>query len=335
MPDLHRLVSSPKSLLVFEAAARRGSFSRAAQVFNISQPSVSRNIAQLETEIGQPLFVRGAKGAVLTDAGKALFLAVSEGFGQISEVIAQLRGHQDKAGREVVLSLSNAFVTNWLGPRFAEFVASFPDVVLRFELLPGIRVGLPEDVDLASCISDVIKDSGNCDPVLAPEVIIPVCSPAYLARHGAAPIGTDGAGHTFLHLSDHASAIWEPVVRPSAQGTQPAGTWYTFSDYAAILQAAVDGTGIALGWVNVVSGALCAGRLVPAWQGGEINTGRCITLISTRAGPMRPVVREIADWLCARMAEDLEALTCNGMILGPEAEQLTTETVGALPYTVE
>lgn len=335
MSDLHRLVSSPKSLLVFEAAARRGSFSRAAQVFNISQPSVSRNIAQLEAEIGQPLFVRGAKGAVLTEAGKALFLAVSEGFGQISEAISQLRGHQDEAGREVVLSLSNAFVTNWLGPRFSEFVGRFPDVLLRFELLPGIRVGLPENVDLASCISDATNDPGKDEPVLSPEVIIPVCSPVYLARHGALSMGADGAGHTFLHLSDHASAIWEPVIGPSAPGAQPAGTWYAFSDYAAILQAAVDGTGIALGWVNVISGALCAGRLVPAWRGGGINTGRCIKLISTREGPMRPMVREIADWFCARMAEDLKALACDGMIFGPEAEQFTTETVGALPYTVE
>ncbi|MGX0977692.1 DNA-binding transcriptional LysR family regulator [Roseovarius sp. MBR-51] len=62
MTSLHRLVSSPKSLLVFEAAARLSSFSKAAQVFNISQPSASRNIAQLEADIGQVLFVRGAKG---------------------------------------------------------------------------------------------------------------------------------------------------------------------------------------------------------------------------------------------------------------------------------
>ncbi|WP_417727754.1 LysR family transcriptional regulator [Roseovarius sp.] len=331
MTNLHRLVSSPKSLLVFEAAARQGSFSRAAQAFNISQPSVSRNIAQLEAEIGQPLFVRGAKGAVLTDAGKALFIAVSEGFGRISDVITQLQSQQHKAGRDVVLSLSNAFVTNWLGPRFAEFVASFPDVVLRFELLPGTRVGLPEDVDLASCI----RDEAANDPVLAPEIIIPVCSPAYLAQHGMLLSGAGGEGHVFLHLSDHPSTIWEPMLGPNVQGTEHPGTWYAFSDYAAIMQAAVDGTGIALGWVNVVAGALRAGRLVPAWQGGGINTGRCITLVSTRAAPVRPVVREIAQWLCARMAEDIVVLARDGLLPDHATGQSATQTVGVLSYTVE
>jgi DNA-binding transcriptional LysR family regulator len=310
MTSLHRLVSSPKSLLVFEAAARQGSFSRAAQAFNISQPSVSRNIAQLEADIGQPLFVRGAKGAVLTEAGKALFLVVSEGFGRMSDVIAQLQSQGGSAGRDVVLSLSNAFVTNWLGPRFSEFVARFPDVTPRFELLPGTRVGLPEDVDLASCI----REAAESDPVLAPEVILPVCSPSYLARHGVLPIGSDGVGHTFLHLSDHPRAIWEPVLGPSVQGTASPGTWYAFSDYAAILQAAGNGTGIALGWVNVVAGVLRTGRLVPAWRGGGIITGRSVTLVSTRAGAVRPVVREIADWLCAQMAEDLAVLARDGVI---------------------
>ncbi|KJS41237.1 MAG: hypothetical protein VR71_19265 [Roseovarius sp. BRH_c41] len=331
MTNLHRLVSSPKSLLVFEAAARLSSFSKAAQAFNISQPSASRNIAQLEADIGQALFIRGAKGAALTEAGKALFLAVSGGFGRMSEVITQLQGQQDRADREVVLSLSNAFVTNWLGPRFAEFVASFPDVALRFELLPGTRVGLPEDVDLVSCIRD---ETAN-DAVLAPEVIVPVCSPAYLAQHGTLPMGADGAGHAFLHLSDHPRVIWEPMLGPSVRGADQPGTWYAFSDYAAILQAAVDGTGIALGWVNVVAGALRAGRLVPAWQGAAINTGRCIMLVSTRAGPERPVVREIANWLCAHMAEDLAALGRDGLVPDHVMDRSATQTVGGLSYTVE
>ncbi len=308
MAELARLISSPRSLLIFEAVARHGSFSRAAQDFNISQPSVSRNIAQLERDLGLPLFVRGAKGVVLTPAGKELFAVVSDGVTRIAEVVTTLRDRGQKAGNEVILSLSNAFVTNWLTLRLSQLSAAFPQATLRFELVAGTRTSVPEEVDLATLITSGAEAPGLA---LAPEVIVPVCSPAYLETHG---VLTASAGHRFLHLSDHDAAVWDPVLGAGA-AARAGAVWHSFSDYAAIIQAAMDGTGIALGWLSVVASSLRSGRLVPAWQGGWIETGRTIRLLSTRPGPMRPLVRDIADWLCARMDEDLEALAAQG--LGP------------------
>ena len=308
MADLARLVSSPKSLLVFDAAARHGSFSRAAQDFNISQPSISRNIAQLEHDVGQKLFFRGAKGARLTEAGQALFAATQPALLEIAEAIQTLQAEGPHTREEVVLSLSNAFVTNWLAPRLGDLSRGFPEVALRFELVAGTRRSVAGEVDLATLIT------GN-EPqgyTLAPEVIVPVCSPAYIAAHGIlSGDAQTAAQHTFLHLADHPAAIWDQVLGPGV-AARSGVTWHAFSDYAAIIQAAQDGTGIALGWINVVAGSLRSGRLVPAWEGRWVETGRIIDLFSTRSQPMRPVVRDIAQWLCARMADDLEEIASQG-----------------------
>ncbi len=332
MTELARLITSPKSLLVFETVARHGSFTRAAGEFNISQPSISRNIAQLEQDIGLPLFVRGAGGARMTDAGRLLFAATTEGLGRITEAIETLRAQGGAGESEVVLSLSNAFVTNWLVSRLAALSEQFPQAVLRFDLVAGTRKSVAGEVDLAT----LIGEAGPDDIVLAPEVIVPVCSPDYLASHGGVlPVdpAQRGAGHTFLHLSDHPRTIWDPVLGAGAMARGDA-VWHGFSDYAAIIQAATDGTGIALGWLNVVAGSLRSGRLVPAWQGRWIETGRVVRLMSTRPGPMRPVVREIAAWLCDHMAEDLDAVARLGA--GPEIlRDHAADCVNPALYSVE
>ena len=326
MTELAHLISSPKALLVFEAAARHGSFTRAARDFNISQPSVSRNIAQLEQDIGQALFLRGAGGARLTEAGQVLFLAASEGLNRIANAIAMLREQSDTHDTEVVLSFSNAFVTNWLVSRLAALSDSFPEAVLRFDLVPGTRKSVTGEVDLATLIADPAPEA----IVLAPEVIIPVCSAAYLAKHGPLPDreGVAGEiraeGHRFLHLSDHSRSIWDPVLGAGhSDGAE--GMWHEFSDYAAIIQAASDGSGIALGWLNVVAGSLRSGRLVPAWQGRWVETGRAIQLFSTRPGPMRPLARDIGRWICTQMAEDIDAVAAMGA--GPRVMQQAQQIV--------
>ena len=335
MTELARILTSPKSLLVFEAAARHGSFTRAAKDFNISQPSISRNIAQLEEDIGLPLFVRGAGGAQLTDAGRLLFAATTDGLGRILDAVNTLRMQSMGIESEVVLSLSNAFVTNWLASRLAALSEAFPEAVLRFDLLPGTRKSVAGEVDLATLISD--PTPGGI--ILAPEVIVPVCSPEYLACHGGALLehpAEGWSGHTFLHLTDHPRQIWDPILGADSSARGQA-VWHTFSDYAAIVQAANDGTGVALGWLNVVAGSLRSGRLVPAWQGRWIETGRVIRLLSTRPGPMRPVAVEIAQWLCDRMAEDLQAVARLGA--GPkvldDGAAYAADSVNPGPYSVE
>ena len=306
MAGLGKLIPSPRALLIFEAAARAGTCSAAAREFNLTQPSVSRNIAQLERHLGVPLFVRSPVGMELTQEGQVLFLAVTDGLQKVETAVRELLVQRTRK-QVVELSLSTAFVTHWLIPRLSDFHAAFPDVDLRFQLISATLRGAPGNVDLAMRMhSDEFEADYHSWP-FAPEVVLPVCSPGYLAAQGTldAPLGR----HTLLHLSGPA-LDWD-LFWGSAVGQTPRATSLEFSDYGVVLQAAMNGEGIALGWITVVAPMLHERRLVPA-SARRLRTGRAFHLLAPRGKPVREVVLAIRDWMVGRMREDMAAV--EGMV---------------------
>jgi LysR family glycine cleavage system transcriptional activator len=300
MTNLSKLIPSPRGLFVFEAAARTGSFTATAKEFNVAQPSISRCMAQFEADLGMRLFEREPWGLELTTEGKELYIAVRQGLGRVGDVIRDLQERRKNNKPLVTLSVSSSFVAHWLVPRLGEFNASFPNVDLRFELIAGVMQGMPNNVDLATRI---VPDGDNQYHrwEFSPEIIVPVCSPSYLRAHGKLDHRSDGEGHVFLHLIDHdKEGVWGEIAK--RKGTK--ATWHEFSDYAVILQAALNGEGVALGWISVISSALLKGTLLPA-SDRTINTGRFHHLIAPRSRPLRPIVEEIRNWLISRMADEL------------------------------
>ncbi|BBK30129.1 DNA-binding transcriptional LysR family regulator [Stella humosa] len=304
MSRLASLVPSARGLYVFEAAARTGSCSAAAREFNVTQPSVSRNVAQLEAALGVKLFIRGPSGLTLTAEGRSLHDALRSGFGQIETAIEGLLADGSRRPA-VTLSLSSAFVTHWFVPRLGAFNAAFPTIDLRFELISGALRGPATNVDLAT---RMLADE---DPLyhrwdFAPEIVVPVCSPAYLRAHGPLDHASDGAGHTLLNLTDRQlewTALWGEI----GQRRSRQASWLEFPDYAVVVQAAMNGEGIALGWLGVVASQIRNGALVPA-SARRIATGRTHHLIAPRARAIRQVVLDIRDWLTAGMADDIAAV---------------------------
>ena len=304
---ISKLSPSAKGLFIFEAAARHRSLTATAGEFNVTQPSISRSISQLEGALGITLFVRSPRGLELTDAGKELYLAVCEGLGRIGGVIDALQEKQKVSKPLVTLSLSSSFVAHWLVPKLGAFSARFPYVDLRFDLIQGVMREVPESIDLATrIVSD--DDTRHYWWDLAPEVIVPVCSAAYLEAHGPLDHAGDGQGHVFLHLTGHDMNDWGSVWGNVANRKTTKGTWHEFSDYAVILEAALNGEGIALGWLSVTSSALLKGILVPASK-RLIKTGRWHRLIAPRSRTLRPVVVEISEWLALQMAKELQVLS--------------------------
>ncbi|MCC7271721.1 MAG: LysR family transcriptional regulator [Alphaproteobacteria bacterium] len=309
MSELARLIPSPRSLLIFEAAARSGSCSAAAREFNLTQPSASRNIAQLEARLGVPLFTRHPTGLELTAEGRVLHRALADGFDRIAAAIHEIAA-QGTRKQVVELSLSTAFVTHWFIPRLGDFHAAFPGVDVRFQLISGTLRGAIGTVDLAMRMGSEADDEHHSWP-FAPELVVPVCSPAYLARNGPLERPMRAAGHVLLHLSDPLldwALLWGGV---HGRDGSP-HTWIAFSDYAVVIQAAMNGEGIALGWTTTVARALQEGKLVAA-SGRVVRTGKTYHLLAPRTKPLRPVVLAIRDWLIGEMAGDVARL---GPLLG-------------------
>jgi DNA-binding transcriptional LysR family regulator len=295
------MLPSSNALFVFDAAARNGSFTAAAAELNVTQPAVSRMLGRLEEYIGARLFDRTAGGAILTEEGELLYRRVLDGFRSIESGLIEIERRR-RSTETVTLSLSSAFTTHWLMPRINKLQRRFPSVDLRFQLIAGSLRGPVENVDFGMRFRD--RDDGESNGALVmKEVMLPICSPSYRDSGAAAE---EGEGSTIIKLADTPEdwVAQYPGVLTSRSG--PAKT-LSLSDYAVVVQAALLGQGVTLGWLTVVSHWLLAGTLVPASE-CVVSTRRICELVSPRNRPLRPVAVEIRDWIIEQMQSDVSAI---------------------------
>lgn len=289
-------------LFTFEAAARCGSFSKAADELNVTPAAVSRMISRLEDHLDTVLFLRQSGGVSLTENGQLLFDAIARGFAGIEGALREIE--DQKTGLETVtLSVSTGFTTHWMMPRMADFKKEFPAVDLRFQLVMGALSGPVTDVDLGMRFVDGADERHEAVFVM-PEILLPICSPEYRISH-AAPDGSMGVPDTTINLSE-AQPSWSQLFTPAHGGETPNSM--IFSDYAIVVQAALLGQGVALGWLNVVAHWLRTQALVPARE-HLLVTGRRCHLVRLRDKPARPVVGKVRDWMIAELSADVAAVS--------------------------
>ena len=295
------MLPSSNALFVFDAAARNGSFTAAAVELNVTQPAVSRMLGRFEQHLGVRLFDRTAGGAILTEEGELLYRRVLDGFRSIESGLIEIERRR-RGTETVTLSLSSAFTTHWLMPRMDKLQRRFPNVDLRFQLISGSLRGPVENVDFGMRFRDQDDPDSNGALVMK-EVMLPICSPGYRDAHTATE-ASDGS--TVIKLADTPEdwVAQYPGVLTSGSGPAKA---LSFSDYAVVVQAALLGQGITLGWLTVVSHWLLTGTLVPASE-RIVRTRRICELVNPRNRPLRPVAVEIRDWIIEQMRNDASAI---------------------------
>lgn len=289
-------------LFTFEAAARCGSFSRAADELNVTPAAVSRMMSRLEEHLDTSLFLRQPVGVTLTESGQLLFDAIARGFAGIESALREIEDR--RTGTETVsLSVSTGFTTHWMMPRMAEFKKEFPTVDLRFQLVMGALWGSVSDVDLGMRFVDG-PDERHQAAFVMPEILLPICSPDYMESHAVSGAGISRVPDTTINLAD-AQPDWSKLFTP-AHGSDTQNSMI-FSDYAIVVQAALLGQGVALGWLNVVAHWLKTRALVPAREQLMI-TGRRCHLLRLRDKPHRPIVGKVRDWMIAELTADVGAV---------------------------
>ncbi|MFT4065950.1 LysR family transcriptional regulator [Paraburkholderia sp.] len=300
MPNLRRKLPSANALFVFEAAARCGNFTRAAQELYVSQPAVSRMLARMEDHLGVRLFERVRGGIELTENGRILYQKISEGFSGIESAIREIEARATGV-ETVTLSVSTAFTTHWLMPRMSRLHRAFPSVDLRFQLISG-RIGGPlVDVDLG--MRFLHDDDIDENAVLVmPEALLPLCNQRYheIARSDAGR----AQGDTVIVMDDEERG-WHERFHAFTSKARHVQGMLSFSDYAIVVQAALLGQGIALGWLNVTSHWLAQGALVPAEQELIVTSRRCC-LLTPPNRPIRPIVADVRDWLIEEARSDMK-----------------------------
>jgi DNA-binding transcriptional LysR family regulator len=289
----------------FEAAARRLSFTLAADELALTQSSVSRQIAMLEHQVGQPLFVRKTRALELTPAGARLHAAVTQALAAVDACIDSIRG--TAAAPHVALSTYASFASLWLVPRLASFQRAHPDIEIRIDASDRM-------VDLAAESFDVAirrcrpRQLGTQDGVtlLHEEQVLPALSPA-LARRERLRRRTpaDLARLPLIELNEPWSSArsgnWARWFEHAGVDA-PTPRRLTFGFVDQCVQAAARGQGAVLGRTPLLDDALAAGQLMLPYAQLAMPTGYNVYLIVNPARAAAPEVTAFALWLRQQFA---------------------------------
>jgi DNA-binding transcriptional LysR family regulator len=292
----------------FDAAARHLSFTLAAEELALTQSSVSRQVAALERQVGQPLFVRKTRALALTGAGARLHAAVAQALAGIDRCVDEVRG----AARTPRVSLTTyaSFASLWLVPRLAAFQHAHPQIEIRIDASDRQVDLQAEGIDVAIRRCKPAQVAGlsgqvgqaNVKP-LHDEFVTPVLSPQLLERQRAALSAP--ADLTRLPLID-LDESWE-VARASSWTRwfehagvalkAPAAGRLTFGFIDQAVQAAVRGQGVVMGRTPLLEDAIANRQLVAPFPDLGMATGYRYYLVVHPERADAPEVAAFVRWL--------------------------------------
>jgi LysR family glycine cleavage system transcriptional activator len=294
------------ALRVFEAAARRVSFTAAAEELNITPGAVSRQIKALEAELGVRLFDRFNRAVRLTPAGARLAEGVADGLGRLEMAVDKAR---PRADGPLTVSVLHSFAAKWLVPRIHLFHAQHPGQQV---LVSAADMA----VDLARDPVDVcIRYGPGPYPgleaeLLVPNVIFPVCSPALLDGPNPLREPADLARFTLLHDNNilPGEPVWPTWLKDQGLEGIDAARGPRFSNTYLSMQAAMTGEGVVLAHQLLVMDDLAAGRLAKPFPGAQPTPFHYWFLcLPERA--REPGIRRFRRWLKAQVEADGLAAT--------------------------
>lgn len=281
------------ALRAFEAAARLGSFKRAASELAVTPTAISHQIRSLEEHTGLSLFKRDTRKVELTDAGVQLFPVLQEGFDAFEATLARLV--QTKKRAQVTISATNAFTAKWLVPRMRRFHEQHPEIDLLLN-------ASDEVVDLVDSAVDIAVRYGEGPyPGVASEILFADrYAPVVHSKLGVTS-PADLNGVTFIHFqwkrAHPLNPTWESWFARAQLPWSAAPGQLRFSDEGHAIQAAVAGQGIALLSLPLVEEELAAGHLVQPF--GPVMAGHTYHLVMRSDRPAAPHVSATAEWLRA------------------------------------
>ena len=264
MKTLRSTLGNANALVVFESAARLGSFTRAAEELGMTQPAVTRHIRLVEQAAGKALFSRTHNRVALTAEGERLRISIADGFGSVAGVLDGIRAGARR--REISIASTPGFAQHWLMPSFDALC----DVLDAYDVRLMIS-DTDEEIDAAAVDFSIRMGTGawpgKASRRLIDEIVVPVASPAFLDRHpiyrncpperllDAPLLHMDAGGQPWMTW-----AGWFRALGLAAKGEAPK---VRFESYPLVTHQTLAGRGIALGWHPLVDAMLADGLLIP------------------------------------------------------------------------
>ncbi len=294
---MRRKLPSFSAIRAFEASARHRSFKEAAEELCLTQSAISHQIKLLEVYLGLPLFRRGVREVLLTREGSEYFAELTPSLDQLIAATERVRDSND--GGPLAVHSTPAFATRWLIPRLSSLRKQYPAIE------PHIFTSLePADFTNDGIDVDIRLESGPAADidleVLLTSSRFPVASPGLL--DGIFPLKCPNELRRYTLLHDETTKDWQRWF--ALAGTGPLDTHCEphFAHCDLLLQAAIQGQGVALAYEVLVSGDLSSGRLVKL-SDTELPPAAIYSIATPTAWRNRPKIRMFCDWLLAEAGQ--------------------------------
>jgi LysR family glycine cleavage system transcriptional activator len=296
--EMRRSLPPLNALRSFDAAARHQSFTRAAGELCVTQGAVSQQVKALETELGLKLFNRERQGLVITDAGRDYLAVVRDAFDRLELGTNQLLQRQ-RSG-VIKISTSPDFAAKWLVGRLGRFAEAHPGIELTVSATMHHVDFAGEDVDLA-----IRHGAGNwpgLDAVnLCAEQLFPVCSPGLVTSRNGIREPEDVLQFPLLHLDDRRGwSRWLEAAGASGEGLLHGPI---VNHASMLIDAAIDGQGVALARTALAAADLINGRLVRPFQ-TALPLTNTYWIVCPAATSKLPKIVAFRDWLLVEAAGD-------------------------------
>ncbi len=296
MPDSRRLPPL-NALRAFEAAARHLSFTKAAEELHVTPGAISQQVKSLEEYVGTTLFRRMNRALLLTDEAQACLPALREGFDKLAEAANSLTASEQR--NRLTVSAAPSFASKWLVPRLGDFQIKYPE----------IDVWISADMELADFMKDGIDlairyGSGEYDGLqverLLTDSVFPVCSPELLTGTHPLKSPEDLSRFTLLHdaspENDESCPDWTMWLKAAGVDGVDGSRGLRFNQSSLVLEAAINGRGVALAKSTLAVDDLAAGRLSKPLD-LSLPIDFAYYLVCPRSKATLPKVENFANWV--------------------------------------
>ncbi|UQG62651.1 LysR substrate-binding domain-containing protein (plasmid) [Marinobacter sp. M3C] len=295
---LSERLPSAQGLLIFEAAARLKSFTAAAQELKSTQSAVSQQIKALEARLGLMLFRRIYRGVALTEEGMHLQVAVQEGFQQIHSCLEKLQ--KTRLHQAINVATDFALAAYWLLPRLPRFRELHPTIDVRIITSQGQYDFSRQNVDVA-ILFDGAQPLQPHAFKLFDEEVFPICSPAFFIENSPVASHKKLASLPLLKLGTDAGQgwfDWHGYFQGRRSQVVPGDPVLTFNNYTLLIQAAIAGQGLGLGWATLVDDLIEAGVLVGLRE-FSLSSESGYYVVEPRPNEHLNAKQHFMDWLLA------------------------------------
>lgn len=300
MKDLSALASLPSlsSLYCFASAAKHLSFTLAADELHISQSAVSHRIRKLEGELGFKLFQRLTRRLTLTEEGRHLFSVLRSALVDIDNEINNIRSKELDGTLNITAPPS--FMGCWLVPRLPLFRAERPGVQITIKTRLDLVDFRTEAIDIAIYYGDGIYPGLSVTPLMQ-EKLIPVCTRDYADTHDLWDTPENLRNCLLLHDGTawpkaQFFSEWEEWAEHAEVPGLNFDNSYTFDRSDLAVNAAIGGTGVAIGRKMLVQRRIDSGELVSPFD-ITCTSRQSYFIVSTREQQDTSRVTAFREWL--------------------------------------